>query len=159
MENRVSFSLSAEKKAIIDDALNKLYSELMPNLVTLTAEQRQEMLKMGDKTLAFVQNSIKHADTTPSLVPSYLDMDEMKKDLAATEELRPIMLKMENLFNAVVDTYMVAGSEAYGGGLLFYNSVKGGLKANIPGAEEAYEDLRKRFPGRPSKKADEAESE
>ncbi|MGM0530861.1 MAG: hypothetical protein ACQER7_05870 [Bacteroidota bacterium] len=56
-----------------------------------------------------------------------------------------------------MDTYMRAGNEVYDGSLSFYNNIKGSVRANIPGSEEAYADLRVRFPGRPSKAGEEKE--
>lgn len=52
---------------------------------------------------------------------------------------------------------MRAGNEVYDGSLSFYNNIKGSVRANIPGSEEAYADLRVRFPGRPSKAGEEKE--
>jgi hypothetical protein len=44
---------------------------------------------------------------------------------------------------------MLAGSEAYIAALAYYNSVKQAAKMNVPGARAIYDDLSKRFPGRP----------
>lgn len=107
--------------------------------------------------MEFVRNSVKHAKLTPELVPSYINVDEMEKDLITTEQMRDVSLTLEKLSNLVGDTYVLAGSELYDSSLIFYHSVKGGVRANIPGAEEAYEDLSVRFPGRPSKAATEEE--
>jgi len=43
------------------------------------------------------------------------------------------------------DTITVAGSEAYIAALAFYKSVKVAATMNVPGAQEIYDDLSKRF--------------
>jgi hypothetical protein len=40
---------------------------------------------------------------------------------------------------------MVAGSEAYNAALVFYNSVKGASRVNVPGSEAVYNNLQQRF--------------
>jgi hypothetical protein len=45
----------------------------------------------------------------------------------------------------------LSGSEAYSGGLMFYNSTKNAMKSKIPKAETIYNDLSARFPGKARK--------
>jgi hypothetical protein len=55
------------------------------------------------------------------------------------------------LEEAIDDTEMIAGSEAYQAALVFYKSVKMAAEQDIPGAKAVYEELKTRFPqtGRP----------
>jgi hypothetical protein len=45
------------------------------------------------------------------------------------------------------DTAFLAGSEAYSASLAFYGAIKNAAKNKVPGATQAYEDLKARFPG------------
>jgi len=157
MENRVTNPMSVEKYQKIRKLIDELYKEMDGVVVPLSEEDKKEMQRLGAKTMEFVRNTVKHAKLTPELVPSFIDVKEMEKDLLTTEQMRDISLSLEKLSNLVGDTYVLAGSELYDNSLIFYHSVKGGVRANIPGAEEAYEDLSVRFPGRPSKAGEEQE--
>jgi len=112
------------------------------------------MYKMGDKSQAFVEKSLEYASTNPTLVPTYLDLPEVKKDLKLFQDLGSILKQVSTLQRAVEDTMMVAGSEAYDGGLVFYASVKGASRVNVPGSEAISDDLQKRYIAK-SKKKDE----
>jgi hypothetical protein len=46
---------------------------------------------------------------------------------------------------------MVAGSEAYDAALIFYNSMKGASRVNVPGSQAVYNDLQQRFAVKPQK--------
>ena len=108
---------------------------------------------MGDKTVAFVTKAAEHAAQNPSLVPPYVDLAELQKDLNAVEKLRAFYNPMAQMTKMLDDTMLLAGSEAYVAALAFYNAVKGAARANVPGAALIYEDLRERFPGRPRQRA------
>ena len=157
MENKVTNPMPEEKYQRVQKLIDALYEELDTVVLPLSEDDKKEMQRLGAKTMEFVRNSVKHAKLTPELVPSYIDVNEMEKDLITTEQMRDISLRLEKLSNLVGDTYVLAGSELYDSSLIFYHSVKGGVRANIPGAEEAYEDLSVRFPGRPSKASEEEE--
>ncbi len=151
-ENRISSQIPSETMTGINEHLNALNTALKNVLVfNLTAEERQSLRIMGDKTLAFVQKSIEYAEANPSLTPVYLDMDEAKKDFALTHDLYSILQKVNTLQRAIEDTMMVAGREAYDAALIFYNSVKGASRVNVPGSEAVYNDLQQRFAVKPKK--------
>jgi hypothetical protein len=100
---------------------------------------------MGDKTIAFVQKSLEYAETNPALVPGYLDVPEARKDFALAQDLNTVLKQVSTLQRAIEDTAMVAGSEAYNAALVFYSSVKGASRVNVPGSEAVYNDLQQRF--------------
>jgi hypothetical protein len=49
---------------------------LAPHTIALTPHERQTMLKMGDKSLAFVEKAHDYAHDNANLVPSYRDYQE-----------------------------------------------------------------------------------
>ncbi|MBI5216452.1 MAG: hypothetical protein HY960_11935 [Ignavibacteriae bacterium] len=139
----------ADRDAAID-ALKSARAKL-PFLINLTAEERGTMLKMGDKSVSFVSKSLDYCKANPNLSPPYLDATELQKDVVLTQQLSPIMQELASLFEAVSDTYMAVGSEAFTSALVFYNSVKAASKSNVTGITSIYDDLKTRFPGRPPK--------
>ena len=153
-ENQISFDLSQEELERINKAIQVLKDTLSPKLVKLNAETRRELAKMGDKTLAFVMKSYEHAQQNEVLVPAYLDVKEMGKDIQAVEKIRQIFNPLEQLSQDLEDSMMLAGSEAYIAALSFYNAVKGAAKSKVGASEQIYNDLSQRFPGRPRKDSD-----
>ena len=129
---------------------------LRPYLQALTPEQRQSLLKMADKTVAFVQKARAYAQANPSFVPAFVDLAEFEQDATALDGLAPLHHLLEGLTLDLDSTLMLAGSDAYATALIIYNNVKFLAKNNQPGAQAAYDDLSQRFPskggGRPAKK-------
>jgi hypothetical protein len=145
-ENLVSTMIPVEVSADINAKLTALHASLADYLLfNLTPTERLELSKMGDKTIAFVQKSLEYAEKNPALVPGYLDIAEAKKDLLFSQDLNAILKQVSTLQRAIEDTVMVAGSEAYNAALVFYSSVKGASRVNVPGSEAVYNDLQQRF--------------
>ncbi|MHB9140473.1 MAG: hypothetical protein ACYC25_01180 [Paludibacter sp.] len=149
-ENLISTEIPAAVVADITEKLNAVSAALASILLfNLTGQDRLELRKLGDKSLPFVEKALEYASTNPTLVPSYLDLVEAKKDLKLTQDLSNVLKQVTTLQRAIEDTTMVVGSEAYDAALVFYNSVKGASRVNVPGSEAVYNDLQKRFAARP----------
>ena len=147
MENKVSITITADAVAKINAAIATINSNL-PLLINLTAEERQALPKMGDKTLAFVTKSLEYAKQNPSLVPTFMTVAEFEKDVNAVTQLNNILRPLQQLTEKLEDTTLEAGSEAYSAALVFYTAVKGAAKAGVPGIKNISDDLQARFPGR-----------
>jgi hypothetical protein len=151
-ENLISTTIPAETMAAINTNMTALTTALANVLLfNLTADDRKTMRVMGDKSIAFVQKALEYAQNNPALMPPYLDLTEAKKDFALAHDLYGILQQLNTLQRAVEDTMMVAGSEAYDAALIFYNSVKGASRVNVPGSEAVYNDLQQRFAVKPQK--------
>lgn len=157
--NRISQSLTTEQLDSIADGIKTIQSTLKDSLAfNLTAEERIRMLKMGDKTLAFVSKAVDYAKQNPNLLPAYLSIEEMEKDYKLSRDLYNIYEQLNTLTRSVEDSLMVAGSEAYDGSLIFYHAVRGASRAEIAGAQAVYDDLKKRFPRRTPEQPDAPEN-
>ena len=121
--------------------------ELRPYLLALTPEERSAMLKMGAKTVDFVQKAFGYASGNPGFVPVFVDLAEFSRDTAALAGLAPIEQLLAGLALDADSTMMLAGSDAYAAALAIYNYIKYLAKNKQPGAQAAYDDLSKRFPG------------
>jgi hypothetical protein len=138
--------------AIPDDILNQVKGNLnnckeilLPYVLPLTPSERHSMLKMGDKTLSFVEKAFDFANENPNLRPPLLDMNEFFIDKSDATGLRPILNLSRQLEEYISDTEMVAGSEAYQLSLSFYNMVKLLASQDFPGAKAVYEELKQFF--------------
>jgi len=151
-QNMVSISISPEDLAEIKGAVDLLRSKLLPRLRPLKAEEKNELSRMGDKTLAFVRKAMEHCSVNPELAPSYLDVSEFSADMDALETLRSIYSPLLQITDSLDDTITLAGSDAYAAALVFYSSVKGARRTDAVKAGTIYDDLCARFPGRPRAK-------
>jgi hypothetical protein len=151
--NKISVAITAADMGVMLTAINDLNSKLN-FLLALSEEDRKDLPKMGDKTVAFVNKCFDYAKANPALVPTYVEMAEFEKDVVAVSELLKVLRPIHQLYQRLDDTVMQAGSEAYQAGLLFYNNLKGATKAGVPGAKTIYHDLAERFPGRGKKQTE-----
>ncbi|MDR2205680.1 MAG: hypothetical protein LBE36_05940 [Flavobacteriaceae bacterium] len=151
INNQISIEIP---QSVIDEVSQKLQeckTVLAPYLQALTAEQRMEIFKMGDKTVATVQKVKSYLDTNPEFAPAYMDTAEFAKDEAVVTALNPLENLARQLASDLSDTMMLAGSEAILSALLYYGSVKEAAAKGIPTATPVYEDLKARFTKRKAK--------
>jgi len=152
-KNQISAAITTAQSTAVLESISSINESLKHVLtINLTGDDRLGMLKMGDKTLAFVQKALEYASQHESLRPSFLDLPEAKKDYELAAGLQVIKQGLGALLRAVEDSQMIAGSEAYDAALIFYNSVKGAARSNIAGAQAIENDLKQRFPRRKREK-------
>jgi len=149
-DNRVSANLSPEDIAAVQEAIVTLKQKL-PFLIGLTKEERISMLKMGDKSRAFVQKTMELVKQNQDFLPRSFDVEEMQKDVNLFNDLYPILLSLQQLNERVEDTLMVVGSEAYAAALVAYRYAK---DANMgAGLDGVLDDIGRRFARKSSKTA------
>lgn len=133
---------------IIDEVTLKLQecrAALAPYLQGLTAEQRKDIFKMGDKTVATVQKVKSYTGTNPEFAPNYMDQTEFAKDETVVTKLSPLANLALQFATDISDTVMLAGSEALLNALLYYGSVREAASKGVATAKPIYEDLKQRF--------------
>jgi len=131
--------------------IKNLSLNLPETLINLTPGQRKSFLKMGDKTVAFCTKIVEIAIATPVLVPAFVNVDELQLNLQSVTDLLVLLRSLEVITSKLDDSSLLAGKETYMDCLSIYNNIKNGAERNVSGAKVAYEDLKKRFPGRKSK--------
>jgi hypothetical protein len=146
MEDKHMQAIPPDVVAQVQAKLNEIKDMLKPFAVTLTPTQRHDMLKMGEKSLTFVEKAHDFAAENPELVPPFLDMKQFDIDFADAHGLWTIRNDARQVYEMIDDTTMVAGSEAYYAALVYYNSSKVAAAQDIPGAKAVYDELRRRFP-------------
>lgn len=149
--NQLSISIPEQTIAAVLENLQECKNLLEPYLLALTPEERQSILKMGDKTVATVLKTKDYVVTNPQFVPSYMDVEEFVADATVVNQLTPITNLATQLSRDVEDTVMVAGSEAFQEALLYYGQVKEAASKGIPSAESIYDDLKQRFAKKPKR--------
>ena len=145
MDNKINFSIPDAVIADVTTKLNDVSNQLKPYLIGLTPTERQELPKMGDNTLPFVQKCLGYCQSNPEFAPAFINFEGLFADMKIYEQLLPVYRLVLQLENKLNDTSMEAGAESYISALSYYNSVKMAAKSDIPGAKAIYEDLKKRF--------------
>jgi hypothetical protein len=149
MNNRISASLNTSDRAEVLQALTVI-KEKLPFLLSLTAEERKALPKMGDRNLPFVKKALELATQNPDFLPRSFDIDELRKDVELFEAMAPLVMAFLQTQDLINDTHTVIGSEAYAAALQVYNYAK--VTDNVAGMESLVEDLGQRF-NRKSKKS------
>ncbi|MEW6494294.1 MAG: hypothetical protein AB1589_17540 [Cyanobacteriota bacterium] len=127
----------------IKAALQTIQQKL-PFLVNLTPDEKRSLVKMGDKSLAFVNNSLSAAQTNRDILPANFDVEEFTRDYQLSLALTELLTGLRQLEEQMDDTLMAVGSEAMNSSLTVYNYVKTAAK-NTPGLKRVAEQLGERF--------------
>ncbi len=125
--------------------LIKNTESLFTFLVALTPEERQQVAKMGKRSLDFVERSLMHAKENRNLIPFYVDLDKFERDCRLVIQLRRILASSENLTAKLKDTYLIVGSEAFTAAREFYGSVKNAAHSGVLGCDSIKKDLAARY--------------
>jgi hypothetical protein len=145
---RMSLDMPEAEAQAVRDAVKVLQDTLIPHLIDIGPEDRRALPKMGDKTVAFVEKALEYAREHPDMRPSFVDIDEFARDLAAVETLLALQRPLLQVIDMVEDSLLLAGSEAYSAALAFYESVKAFAKRNVAGAATIADDLARSLPAR-----------
>ena len=144
-QNLISLDIGADAIAAVDQAIATLEHFTKPFL-TLTASEKKDLFKMGDKSVAFCQQTALVLSQNKDALPAGFDYTEMEDDLAAYAALqgrvlriREVLAKMDDTQTAIGSDIMVAASEGYALMKLF---------GKAEGLSELQQAMRVRRPGR-----------
>lgn len=152
MTNNHNQSIPADVLESAKTKMNEALTLLKPYMVTLTPTERADMLKMGDKSTSFVQKAFEYSKSNPEFAPGYLNLGEFEIDFSDSQNLISPLNIIAQLSNAIDDTKMMAGSEAYQAALLYYGGVQKAVDMNVPGAKAIFDELKNRFPSKAKRK-------
>ncbi|WP_375470083.1 hypothetical protein [uncultured Nostoc sp.] len=139
----ITATLSPEDIQEIKAAL-QIIAQKMPFLIALTAQERRKLFKMGNKSLAFVNNSVNAAQSNRDILPASFDIEEFIRGYQLATTLSELLILIRQLSEQVDDTLLAVGSEAMLGSLTVYDYVKTAAK-KTPGLKTVAELLSDRF--------------
>lgn len=139
----ISAKLTEADVRAIKEALATIQDKL-PFLVNLTVEERRKLFKMGNKSLAFVSNSLTAAQSNREILPASFSVDEFVSDYQLATTLTDIHFGLQQLTEKVDDTLMAVSSEAMSSSLTVYDYVKTAAK-KTPGLKAIADQLGERF--------------
>lgn len=144
--NRVSANLTPEDFNAVKQAIQEI-GYRMPFLIGLTLEERKKLAKINRSNKLFVADAVDVARENPTVLPYYLTVEELEKDFSLFQQLNEILLPLEQLYEKVRDTQILAGSEAYQTSLVLYKLTRVAAEAGLPGMDTAHAKLKVRFDG------------
>jgi hypothetical protein len=143
---RVVAVLSDEDVTSIQSALTTVRGAL-PFLVTLSGQERRELAKMGPKSVGFDEKCATYMNNRPEFAPGFVDVAEVQKVRALRSQLLRFTMELQTLASCVDDTVQLVSSEVWLADLDYYKGIREAAKTGQAGAQDAYDDLRVRFPG------------
>ena len=149
--NQIHVEIPETVITLVKGKLNECKVALAPFMQGLTADERRDLFKMGDKTVATVQKTQSFTETNPEFIPAYMDVSDFNRDVTVVNQLKPIEDLVQQLGVDVSDTRMLAGSEALQQALLYYGQVREADSKGVPSSRAIYEDLQPRFARRRAK--------
>ncbi|WP_287130921.1 hypothetical protein [Candidatus Cyanaurora vandensis] len=139
----IQATLSAADLQEIKTAIATI-KQKVPFLIALTTDERRSLMKMGNKSLAFVTKSLNAAQSNPGILPASFDLPGYTQDVELVTNLNEILTSLLQLTEQVDDTVLATGSEAMSSSLTIYDYVKTAAKKQ-PGLKSIAEELGERF--------------
>jgi hypothetical protein len=144
MANLISTTLSTQDLADIKAHLAGIQAKL-PFLLGLSDEERKTMLKVQSANKGFITDVLKVGPNIIDDLPKRIDLQEIAKDNLLHDQLDEIRVIAEDLLGRIADTQVVAGNEAMGGALDVFNCNKVNVRQNVPGSQQADDEMGRRF--------------
>lgn len=100
---------------------------------------------MGEASRPFVEKVTEYVDLNPEFNSPFMDVEEMKKDWKAINELGPMYNALNQIVTNLDDTLMEGGAEVLDQANMYYATVQQGVKAGVASSKPVYDDLRVRY--------------
>ena len=139
----ISASLSNEDIVAIKEGI-KAIVEKLPFLINLTPYERRLGFKMGNKSIAFVEEALDAAKRNPSILPPEFKIEDFDQDYRLAKDLDDLLTMLAQVVEKVSNTAMAAGIEAFEAALDVYRQVKISSKC-MPGMQVVAKKLGARF--------------
>ena len=140
-QNIISLVLTDAQIKGAMDALTALEGALT-GLISLDAEERRRLTKMGQKSEVFCRQAISVLAANPQIVPPSLHVADAQADLLALDHLRPVLDRLQKLAERGSDTEIALGSDIMAVALEGYGLLK------VSGQNQGLDGLRKELSSR-----------
>ena len=123
LQNLISLTIAPERLKSIDTTLTALES-LFDDFIEPSVAQRRELLKLGPRSEVFCRETLSVMERSPGALPVDFDMDAVREDREALDQVRPILSRLRMLTSRANDTEMALGSDLYKAALDGYRFAK-----------------------------------
>ena len=143
--NRISATIDKQTVAEIQDNLGTI-RKLMPFLLDMSTDERSDLIKFGENLVPFIEQTLADSKSYPHLVPPYLDVEELQRDLELFMQMVAVLKPLQQLVALIQDTSSAAGSDAFESALTFYRTVRMAAKEGDTAAEVVLQGLLQKLP-------------
>ena len=144
MNNKINVILTPENKETVVQAIKDAKTG-MPFLIKLSKDERKSLQKMDDGRKPFVQKGVEFAKGNKDLDPGSGLLEAAPNDVELYSFLATLENELRQLLEMVIDTKILAGSEAYDAGLKIYRKAKYNVSIDVPGSKAIVDELGKLF--------------
>jgi hypothetical protein len=131
-----------ELEASILDLFRPFFDKIDHSLSTV---ERLRKLGSGVRRYGFIDKTSDVAEENMQFAPRMYDNEELKDLVRQIEDLRNLLLLLEQCSRVVSDQLLVTGDDAFRMALLYYNSVRELSRRQVPGAEQVFRMLNSFF--------------
>lgn len=142
----IQFTLTAEQKASIEQALNTISDVVKTAAPNLSNEERQEYGSVAEQNKLIIDKGRMYMGQFPELVPSFIDLDEFERDYQARTDMSDVLSLMNSLQRQVSDIKILLDYDNYQDVLCFYRSVRYYSQEQEKNAITVYNDMKQFFP-------------
>ena len=135
VENRISAQLTNEDIREIGEMVERI-KEKMPFLLQLAEADRTNIPAVDRAGKTFIADALQAARDKNEVLPNYVSVDELEKDLKLFDALSRVLAPLTQLYTAVEDTKRVAGAEAYTSAMVIYNMFQMASKMGVTEVDE-----------------------
>jgi len=111
----------------------------------LTGRDRLRLFSAGVRNYGFIDKAFDIARDNPQFMPPNFDIDKLYTNLRELEDLRQLMLVLQQFLQLVTNCFMQKADICYRDALRIYGSLQEQTKNRVPGAEPLFEALRTFF--------------
>jgi len=142
----VDIEMTAPHKAEVETHLAALKAIFDQYVIGLSAEQKAGLPTIGPERKAMVDDFVTSMTDHPELVPGFVDMAKLGKDVAAFKLLLPYVEKLKELCEGPADTLHALGCDMLYPFYAYYASVQSAAKQSVPGASTVLDTLKQHIP-------------
>ena len=141
-QNLATLVLTPEQLTTAITAVGALES-VFGELISLTAAERRKAITMGEKSEMFCRQTLNILQQHPQCLTGHVDLADALADLAAVDQLRPLLARVAHLYNRLVDTDLALRSDVMAVALQGYRLLK--VAGRNTGMEPFQRELATRF--------------
>src|SRR3989339_1188162 len=124
LDNLISVVFNPSDLPAIDAALGSIEAALSGKVINLTPEERRRYASISNETAQWVQKCRGYMNQVPALVPGYIDLAELDRDVQARRDLMPRLRRARSILESMDDTALLLGSDVWTNCLAFYRAVR-----------------------------------
>ena len=122
-QNLVSATIAPETQAAVLAKLVEIRSSL-DFLLSLSGEEAQSLLKVGNNYAPFLDKARRAVDSYPDIMPRLFDLEEFHRDYQLSKDLGVITDQVNQLAESLKNTLAAVNADAMAAALEVYSAVK-----------------------------------